>query len=94
MALERTMAPFAIYRRIPIISSGLIQLRKDIVRGFVWTYKRKGLYPGGLISGIKKRVETTHGSVDRNTFFNLKTHNKATFSPVQCCHPAEGGLYP
>ena len=35
----------------------------------------------------------SHGSVDRNTFFKLKSHNKATFSPVQYCHPAEGGLY-
>ena len=38
------------YRKIPVISPGLIQLRK----GFGWTYKRRGLYPGGLISGIKK----------------------------------------
>ena len=26
--------------------------------------------------------------------FKLKSHNKATFSPVQYCHPAEGGIYP
>ena len=24
----------------------------------------------------------------------LKSQNKATFNPVQYCHPAEGGLYP
>ena len=26
--------------------------------------------------------------------FYVKSHNKATFSPVQYCHPTEGGLYP
>ena len=26
--------------------------------------------------------------------FKLKSHGKATFSPSQYCHPAEGGLYP
>ena len=38
-----------------------------------------GLYPvgggggGGLISGIKKKsFETSHGSLDQNTFFKLK----------------------
>ena len=56
----------------------------------MWAYKQRGLYPGGLISRIKKkRFKTSHGSVDQNTFFKLKTH-KATFSPVQYCHPAEG----
>ncbi len=24
----------------------------------------------------------------------VKTHNKATFSPIQYCRPVEGGLYP
>ena len=39
---------------------------------FGWAYKRRGLYPGGgggLISGIKKRFEMSHTSVDGNTFF-------------------------
>lgn len=35
------------YRKIPAISPGLLQLRK----GFC-----VGLYPGGLISGIKENV--------------------------------------
>ena len=26
------------------------------IRGFVWAYERGALYPGGLISGIKKKV--------------------------------------
>ena len=39
------------YRKLPLISPGLIQLRK----GFWGAYKWRGLYPGreGLISGIK-----------------------------------------
>ena len=41
----------------------------NFVRGFGWVYKWSGLYPEGLISGIKKnRSEMSHGSVDRNTF--------------------------
>ena len=36
------------YRKIPVISPGLIQLRK----GFGWAYKRRRLYPGG---GAHKR---------------------------------------
>ena len=43
-----------VYRKIPVISPGLIQL---FVRGFGWAYKRRGLYPWeGLINGIKKNV--------------------------------------
>ena len=45
---------------------------------------------GGVLLKKKKRFETSHGNVDRNTFL-VKSHNKATFSPVQYCHPAEGG---
>ena len=37
------------YRQLPLVSPGLIQLRK----GFRWAYKRRGLYPRGLITGIK-----------------------------------------
>ena len=34
-------------------------------------WNEEGLYPGGLISGIKKKCfETSHGSVDRNTFLS------------------------
>ena len=41
----------------------------------------KGLISGGLTSRIKKkRFETSHGSVARNTFSQA----------VQYCHPAEG----
>ncbi len=40
------------YRKIPVISPGLY----NFVRGFGWAYKRRGLYPGGLISGIKKTI--------------------------------------
>ena len=39
-----------VYRKIPVISPGLIQLRK----GFWWAYKRRGLYLGELISEIEK----------------------------------------
>ena len=28
----------------------------NFIRGFGWAYKRGGLYPGGLISGIEKNV--------------------------------------
>ena len=41
--------------------------------------------------------EISHDSVDRNNVFKLKSHNKATFSPLQYCHLADrgggGGLY-
>ena len=37
----------------------------------------------GGISGIKKRLEESHASVERS-------HNKATLSPVQYCHSVEG----
>ena len=40
------------YRKIPVISPGLY----NFVRGFGWAYKRRGLYPGGLITGIKKAL--------------------------------------
>ena len=39
------------YRKLPLISPGLIQLR---IRGFRWAYKRRGLYLRGFITGIKK----------------------------------------
>ncbi len=55
------------------------------VRGFGWAYKQRGLYPGGLISGIKKRFEMKHGSVKRNTFLSKKRIIKqhlAVFSTV------------
>ena len=44
MLKYRDVAPLN-YRKLPFISSGLIQLRK----GF-----KMGLYPKGLITGIKK----------------------------------------
>ena len=40
----------------------------NFVRGFGWAYKRRGLYPVGPISRIKKRFEMSHSSVDGNTF--------------------------
>ena len=54
---------------------------------------------GGPINGgaYMKNKETCfkicHGSVDLNKLyaFKLKSHNKATLSPVQYCHPAGGG---
>ena len=45
-----TLSLCSLYRKIPVISPGPIQLLK----GFGGAYKRRGLYPGGLISGIKK----------------------------------------
>ena len=57
------------YCKLPLISPGLIQLRK----GFRWAYKRRGLYPGagggggggGFIPRIKKNCfETSYCSVD------------------------------
>ena len=66
-----------------VISSGLIQLCLG------WAYKWRGLYPGGLISGIKKKCfETSHSSVDRNTFLREKVIVKqhlALFSTVIDC---------
>ena len=59
----------------------------------MWAYKRRacirrgggGGGVGGLINGIKKRFETSHGSVDRNTFLSLKVtinNHLALFSTV------------
>ena len=62
-------------RKIPVVSPGLIQLRK----GFWVGLKNEGLISGwggggggrgGLISGIEKRFQTTHASVYRNTFLS------------------------
>ena len=55
------------HRKRPLISLGLIQLGK----GFGWAYKRRGLYPGGLVSGIKNFLEMSYSSVDRNTFLKI-----------------------
>ena len=38
-----------IYRKLPLLS-----LLYDFVRSFILAYKRKGLYPRWLITGIKK----------------------------------------
>ena len=68
------------YRKLPLISPGLIQLRK----GFRWAYKRRGLYPGGgggLITGIKNRFETSYSSVNRNTkYVKLRPVNSPLYS--------------
>ena len=56
--------PSSIYRKIPVISPGLIQLRK----GFWVGLQTEGLISGGLISGTKKHFEMSHSSVDGNTF--------------------------
>ena len=48
-----------IYRKIPVISPGLIQLRN----GFGWAYKGRGLYPRGLINGIKKKTVSKRATV-------------------------------
>ena len=64
------MDPRTDYGQLPLISPGLIQLFK----GFGWAYKRRGLYLGGLISGIKKkRFEISHSSVEY--VFNLPAFN-------------------
>ena len=41
--------------------------------------------PGCKSSALTTRPRRLHG---------VKSRNKATFSPVQYCHSAEGGLYP
>ena len=38
------------------------------VSGFRMTYRRKGLYSRGLITGIEKTLRTSQRSVDQNTF--------------------------
>ena len=71
---------------------------KGFLRGFRWAYKRRGLFPTGLITEIKKtRFETSYSSVDRKYVFRLlvltyasKRHNKS--NPFQ--GKLEGGLYP
>ena len=64
------MFSYQFVAHIPKISPGLIQLHK----GFGWTYKQRGLYPGGLISRIKKCFVTSHSSVDGKVF-NLLIFN-------------------
>ena len=70
------------YCRIPIIRPGLIQHRKP--KGF-------GV---GLISRMKKAFQNEPRECQWKYVFKLKTHNKATISPIQYCHLVEGGLYP
>ena len=41
---------------LPLISPGLIHVQYKFVTGLRWAYKRRGLYPEGLKSGIKKIV--------------------------------------
>ena len=45
----------------------------------------------GLISGIKKRFEMSHSSVDQNHVF-LKSHNKAMFTHCSVLPSSRGGL--
>ena len=60
-----SLPSFVECRKIPVLSPGLTQLRKRNGRG------RGGGGGGGeLISGIKNRFETSHGSVDQNTFLS------------------------
>ena len=50
---------------------------------------------GGLISRIKKPFQNEpRQCLIEICLFKLKSQNKATFSLIQYCHPAEGGLYP
>ena len=62
------------YRKISVISPGLIQLRKVfwvglLAKGLI--YGRGGGGGGGLTGGIKKkRFEASYGSVDRNMFLS------------------------
>ena len=69
---------FMTYRKILLLSPGLIQLRK----GF-WVNKYPGLRGVAYSVSGQKCFRTSHGS-------KLKSHHKATFSPVQYCHLAEG----
>ena len=66
-SLNPTVKYIYIYRKLPAISPGLIQLRKG-------AYKRRRLYPGawgrGLKAELKKRFQTSQRSVDRNTFLS------------------------
>ena len=52
---------YNIYRKLPLIGPGLIQVRK----GLGGLINGGGLYPDGLISGRKKRFEMSNGTVDR-----------------------------
>ena len=52
----------------------------------------EGLISGGLISGIKKVSKPATAVLIEIHVCKLKSHNKATFSPVQYCHPAGDGL--
>ena len=59
----------SVYRKIPVISPGLIQLRK----GFWVGLQTEGLISGGKGGGAykrnkRKRFEMSHSSVDGNTF--------------------------
>ena len=47
---------------------------------------------GGGRAYKRNKKKTSKGTVDRNKFFKLKSQNKATFSTVQYCNPAEGAL--
>ena len=47
----------------------------NFIRGFGWAYKRGGLYPGGLTSGIKKCYRTTRYNVsEKRIKANITLH--------------------
>ena len=71
------------YLKRPLISSGLIQLRK----GFLMGLQTEGLISGGggggrgLITGIKNRFKTSYSSVDRNSkYVKLRPVNSSLCS--------------
>jgi len=39
---------------------------------FGWAYKERGLYPGGIISSIKKHLKMSFSSFDQNTFIRYR----------------------
>ena len=43
------------YRKLPLISPGLRQLRK----GSMWAYGQRDLYPKRLVSGIENHLKTS-----------------------------------
>ena len=59
------------YRKILVIGPGLTQTSYTVLGGFI----NRGAYirgggGGGLLAELKIRFETSHGSVDRNTFLS------------------------
>ena len=88
-------------RRIPVINPGgclIYGIKNNVSKRTTAQPRSQGLsLPAPQSSrGRGERDpgnEVDYGSVDRNAFFKLKSHNKATFSPFSVLPSSKGGRF-